>query len=437
MTNKKIYSLLLFCLFNAPLAAQDFSGEMMSIERLKEIVESNNRSVKISQLALSESTDQLSAARDVLLPDITVSLSGSYNGNGAVWDRDFSNYQKAPIPHWGNSFALQARQTVYSGGAMTAQIGMAETQRQMASVASERTRQQAQFVAIGMLLDICQRDNAIRVYERNIALTETLINNVKSKFSEGTALKNDITRQELLLENQRLALRQMHDARNIANSRLCAALCVPQHTIKPDSTISSMALGGKNLDSWMRLASVHSTSLQTDSLALIMAQHELKASRSRLLPKLSLVAEDNLVGPVTIDIPALNNNFNYWFVGIGVSYELSSLFKGKADVRKSKTAIVRAQTKWDDTRSNVSEDVGEAFTLYEQAKSVLKMREKSLQLSQENYNVIRNRYLSDLALTTNMTDAENLLLQSELDMENARIAMVYAYYKLKYITGNI
>lgn len=438
MVNKKITTLFFLSLCaNSALVAQNYEAQQMSVSRLMEIVESNSRTVKISRLKVDESREALSAARDALLPDITVSLSGSYNGNGAVWDRDFSNYHKAPIPHWGNSFALQARQTVYSGGAVTAQIGMAETQQKLASVDSERARQQASFVAIGMLLDIAQNDNAIRVYERNIALTEELINNVRSKYDHGTALKNDITRQELILENQRLALRQLRDAREIANSRLCAELCIDEQQVIPDTTIAQTALTDYSLEAWMREASVKSTRLQMDSLSLVMAQHQLKASRSRLLPKLSIVAEDNLVGPVTIEIPAMNNNFNYWFVGIGVSYELSSLFKGKADVRKSRTALRRAQTQWDETRSNVGEDVDEAFTLYEQSKSVLRMREKNLQLAEENYQVVSNRYLSDLALTTDMTDAENLLLQSELDMENARIAMVYAYYKLKYMAGKI
>jgi len=149
------------------------------------------------------------------------------------------------------------------------------------------------------------------------------------------------------------------------------------------------------------------------------------------------VAEDHLTGPVTIEIPALNNNFNYWFVGLGVSYELSSLFKGRADVRRSKAALRRHEVTLDDTRSLVREDVREAFTLFRQAEAELLVRKKSVEMAKENYQVVRSRYLSDLAIVTDMTDAENLLLQSELDLENARIAVVFAYYRLRYQTGTL
>ena len=47
------------------------------------------------------------------------------------------------------------------------------------------------------------------------------------------------------------------------------------------------------------------------------------------------------------------------------------------------------------------------------------------------------RYLSQLALVTDMVDASNLKLNAELSEVDARINIVYADYRMKYIAGEI
>jgi len=92
-----------------PAVGQQVSGRRIGIAELFDMVGTANKSVAASRVAVEESRESVDAAEAGRLPDIDVELSGSYNGNGAVWNRSFSDYHKAYIPHWGNSFALQAR----------------------------------------------------------------------------------------------------------------------------------------------------------------------------------------------------------------------------------------------------------------------------------------------------------------------------------------
>ena len=63
--------------------------------------------------------------------------------------------------------------------------------------------------------------------------------------------------------------------------------------------------------------------------------------------------------------------------------------------------------------------------------------EKSVQLANENYAVIANRYHNEVALVTEMIDASNQLLDAELQLVNARINVIFNYYKLKNTSGNL
>ncbi len=77
-----------------------------------------------------------------------------------------------------------------------------------------------------------------------------------------------------------------------------------------------------------------------------MSKQKVKLERSELLPKIALVAGEHLDGPITIEIPVLDNNFNYWYVGVGIKYNLSSLFKNNKKVRQAKLNMRKAQEEY-------------------------------------------------------------------------------------------
>lgn len=58
-----------------------------------------------------------------------------------------------------------------------------------------------------------------------------------------------------------------------------------------------------------------------------MAKQQEKLAKSELLPKVAVVAQNDLNGPITFELPPIDKNLNVWYVGIGVKYQLSSIFK--------------------------------------------------------------------------------------------------------------
>lgn len=64
-------------------------------------------------------------------------------------------------------------------------------------------------------------------------------------------------------------------------------------------------------------------------------------------------------------------------------------------------------------------------------------QEKQVELAKQNYSVVQNRYQNDLALLTDMVDASNMKLSAEMALVNARINMLYNFYRLKYVTNTL
>ena len=60
-----------------------------------------------------------------------------------------------------------------------------------------------------------------------------------------------------------------------------------------------------------------------------------------------------------------------------------------------------------------------------------------MELANQNYAVISNRYKNDMALITDMLDASNYRMAAVLQLLNAQINTGYNYCKLLYISGTL
>lgn len=410
----------------------------MSIDEMFRLADQNSTSIRSFETGKEVADAALAAAKAERLPDVSAQLSFSYLGNGHIWDRDFSNGMSVDMPHFGNNFVLKASQAVYTGGAITSGINLAKMGQKMAALSSAENRGNVRFMLVGYYLQIFQLKNQERVFTRNIALTEEVIKQMQARQDVGTVLRNDITRYELQLENLKLQRTRVCDSRRIINHQLITVIGLPASTvIEPDSAIIDSKTDILAESDWQHSASLQSTALQKASLGVEISREKEKLERSARLPKIAVIAEEHLDGPITIEVPALNNNFNYWFVGIGVNYNFSSLFKNNKKIKQAEIATRQAQEQHALAKEGIENGVQAAYTNYLTSFTDLETQRKSVELARQNYDVVNNRYNNELALVTDMIDASNTKLSAELALENSRINVIYNYYNMLYLSGEL
>lgn len=435
---KFIYAVLSCALFFMSTDALSQTRRTMTLGELFSLVETGSRSLRASKAEVDVAHQAIAEAKSQRLPDISASLSVSYNGNVLMTDRDFTNARGITQPHFGNSFALEAQQVVYAGGAVNTGIRLAELQKEQAETGVALSRSRQRFMALGQYLDLVKLSNGMKVYGSNIALTEKLIADIKAKHEEGLALRNDVTRYELQMETLKLGLRKLQDQLSVLNHQLCNTLGLPSDVvIIPDTTELKAYADNTNEADWQNRAAVSSPLLRQSGLGVEMARQQLRMAKSELMPKVAVFATDNFSGPFTYDLPPIDNNFNIWYVGIGIKYSLSSLFKSNKTVRKAKAQIVQCNESHAVTAETVDNQMQQAYTLYRQSFVELRTQQKSVELATQNYQVVSDRYMSQMALITDMVDASNIKLNAELQEVDARIGTIYAFYKMKYIAGEI
>lgn len=442
-----------------PICAQENTVQTMTLTALYDIADRQSRKVRVSEVALQAAEEGVAAAKSALLPSVDLSLQGSYTGNAFMLSRGFSGNGttdyivpgvgvfpvangKQDTPHWGNSFTAQVSQVVYAGGAIRSGIRMAELGKEMAELDVEKNRQEIRFLLTGYYLDLCKLDNQIEVVRSNIALTQKEIEQMKARREQGTVLQNDITRYELQLQSLELTLTKLTDAFSIINHQLVTTLHLPEQTViapdksQLDSEIDALAAITAQ-ETWQKTAADNNLGIRQATVASNLAEQKVKQARAQSLPSVAVVAENRLFGPYTQDLIPKDCNVNVWFVGIGIKYSLGSLWKNQHNIRKARIEHLQSQEALSLAHEEVKKGVQASYTNLSTSYTEVKTQQKQVELANQNYSVVQNRYQNDLALLTDMVDAANMKLSAEMALVNARIGMLYNFYQLKYITNTL
>lgn len=409
----------------------------LDIQGLFTLIDTNNSSVRVSKTSIEAARHDVEAAKSQRLPDINAQLSASFIGNALLTDRNFSEVHGLHSPHFGNQFIVDASQTIYSGGALTAGIKMSELGLEKTGIASELTIQQQRFLALSQYLDLEKIANREQVVKSNIELTKKIISDIEARHRQGVALKNDITRYELQMQTLQLELTKLRNQRAIVNHQLCVSLGIAtSDSIVPTEHVADKTFARDAQAQWQS-AAMSSPTLRMALVDEQMAGQKEKLAKSELLPKVAVVAQNNFNGPITFELPPVNKNLNIWYVGVGVSYPVSSLFKSNKKLRAAKVAVRKAQERKTVAQELVGNQMQAAWTNYQQSYVELQTQQKSVELARQNFEVVNDRYINQLALVTDMIDASNMRLDAELAEVDARINIAYAYYKMKYIAGEL
>ncbi len=412
--------------------------QTLSIDELFSLAEQHSKSLKPLVIGISEAREGVRVAQSARLPEVNASLTFNYLGDAYLTDRDFGNGMNAPMPHFGNNFFVEASQVVYAGGAISNAIAIARLQQENAELIAAVKRNDIRFLLLGYYLEMFKLRNMMQVYAKNIEQTEQVLKDIQAKSAEGIMLKNDITRYDLLLANLELAQTQTRNSLSILNNYLVVELGLPGNIrIEPDSSLLSDLLPIDSETHWINQAYAHSPLLKQSTVAVQIAERQGKIIRSERLPSVALVAGNHLDGPITIEVPPINKNLNYWYAGVNISYKLSALYQTRHSVNRQKFALQQTTARHDEAREHTELAINADYIRYLEAYELLKTQQKSVELANQNYAIISNRYKNEMALITDMLDASNAQLNAELQLANAHIHIIFNYYKLKHTCGDL
>ena len=86
-------------------------------------------------------------------------------------------------------------------------------------------------------------------------------------------------------------------------------------------------------------------------------------------------------------------------------------------------------------RDNVKQEANGLLIKYQEALNRIKVTEKSIEQASVNYKIVSAKYFNQLALLTDLLDADNLYQESRFNLVQAQTTAQFIYYQLLFTSG--
>lgn len=423
---------------NVKAQEADTVYKVFSVENIFDLAIKNSQQLKVSRSAVEISEQRAAVAKLQRLPTASAAVTAGYLGDILLIDKDFSNTTNVAMPHFANTFGVQASQLIFKGNAVNNSIDAATLQEQVAMLGFEKNRQNTKLLVAGHYFDLygfyLQRD----VYNQNIKLAELRLKNINANYHQGMVTRNDVIRTELQIANLKLAVVVINNNIAIVNKQLTIITGLPELTyIMPDTTLLDQIpkTAGENLNYYNEQGLLNVPDIKAAETASKIGEKNLAITKADRLPVLSAYAQNNVQRPVTSRSPALDMYSNGWQAGLSLSYNIASLYTAPKQIKLARLQVAQLKQAEVVERQTANVAINAAFIKNKQAYVQWQTQQTNISLATENYRIIEKKYLNQLALIIDMLDATNAKLDAELQYSNAKINILYTKYQLYQAAG--
>ena len=428
-------AVIALCSATLHVAAQSDSLSL-SVEQLFE--QGIAQSLRIGADQLKEDMAGLRArtARTLRLPDIEVGLKGGYVGQPVVFEHGLSGPTRPDAPDWSQNYAIDFTQPLYRGGKIKYAIRQADLQRNIAALQTATDQADLKLELLRQYLDLFSLYKQHQVLARNIAESERRLKDIRQMKREGLITNNDVLRSEMQLTDNNLSLLQTENNIRLVSQQLDILLGLDEGLLlRPDTTLLDKVFVLESYDDYVLQAYEADPAMRLLQQQTELARNNIRLTRADNLPNLSLYASNTLARPVSRTLADMYNN--NWNVGLSLSYSLSSLYQNRHKLREARRNVALQRNAEEQQKQDLRIGIRTAYLKHNEALQRVEALKLSVRQAEENYRIMRNRYLSQLAILTDLLDADNLRLNAELQLTTARTQVIYTYYQLQRASGKL
>jgi outer membrane protein TolC len=223
----------------------------------------------------------------------------------------------------------------------------------------------------------------------------------------------------------------------LANQKLAIMIGEPEDiNIIPEPGIL-LDTNSKNYDQYLAEAFEHSYGIKISEKQTELSKLQLKEVKSNALPRIGLFAEYSYTYPQILFYPYANALYGLGQAGIKIFFPISSLYHNRHKENVAAIEIKKQELAHEDEKDVLRQQVKEAYVRYKESLTRIAVSEANIKQATENYRIVKNTYFNQLALLTDLMDADTQLLQSRFGFVSAQISAQLHYYQLQKTIGTL
>lgn len=432
---RSLWILLILFTFNS-LQAQEV--HTVSLQEAMKLAKENNKKVLKSQLDITLSEQNIKERKELRLPD--VQLNGMYSritnitefkGDGFLNGKEVT--KAIPEIYEVNS---TFKMPIYVGNKINNAIKIANDESEIAKIKSEKTENDIELQVVANYLAIYKMMELQKIFEENIKEEKSRLKEVQSMQKHGTVTKNEVIRAELQLSDRELNALTNSKNIKIALHDLKTLVQIPENEeIAIDTTSNLDEMNGLDPYDFYLNKAMQNEEMRIASQELKISKTELQLVKGNYLPSVNFFGNYGFYYPNYKFFPPNPYLYTLGQVGIEARFDLSALYKNKTKVAKANTRIDMQKMQTEIVKDEIQDQLFKEHTQYQEILEKFVVVDKALDLAEENYRIVKLKYLNQLVLITEMVDADNALLQAKYNKISTRLDAVLKHYELMHTAG--
>ena len=408
--------LALFCVFVVSAAAET---RTMTLKQALDRALEQNPDVLLARLDQQKARDQILIAKDPFYPKV-------YGGGGYAWTNGY------PVSIDGNPPSIFQARTDMALFDRSQSYKVAEAKEGLRGSAIDVTKQQeeAAYRVALLFLDAEQAAHSFDAAQQQIENFTKVKGLMDARVAEGRELAIESKKANLNVARAKHTADVLHENLIIAETGLAQVLgLAPDDRVRAAEEERAAIALPVSEDASIEEALEHSLELRRLESNMQMKTLEIKGYHAARLPKVNLVAQDNVFAKYNYTAQ-LNYTFRYNNPELGASVTIPLLIgrtarayslQAEADVAKLRIEVAR-------TRSRITADLRRAYQEVKSAESSRELARDDLELTRDELSVDLAQYAEGrlpLATIETMRALENekflAYYQSRQTAERARI----------------
>ena len=394
----------------------------------------NSKQLKINQAKIEEASAASKEALEKKLPDAKV--SGSYlrlnSANVDIKSKNNNNGSgNSPKVSQALYGTLNISLPIYNGGRIRYGIESSKFLEKAAMLDAENDKDEVIQNTIEAFANLFKAKTAVRLVKENLTEAQQRTKDLSGMEKNGLLARNDLLKAELQESNTELSLFDAENNSQLANINMNLLLGLPTATeLILDTTSIERKEDSRVLDDYISSALSNRKDMAALDLRKKASESGVKSVKSELYPGLALTG-----GYIAADIPNVLSVTNAMDIGLGVSYNIGSLWKNKSKVQQAQARVkqfILTESLMDD---NIRLQVNKSYLGLLSYRKKIEVYAKAMEQAQENYRIVKNKFDNNLATTTDLLDADIAQLQAKLSFTLARADAFVAYHKLLQTAG--
>ena len=397
----------------------------------------NSKNLKIKTAQIKSSTAAVTEAKQKRLPNTSVSGSYLRLSNANIDLKTKSNNsnpgQQSEMPKVSQAMygTLNISLPIYTGGKINFGIISSQLLEKAARLDLENEKEEIISTTIEAYANLFKASRAVEIVNENLLQSKQREKEFADLEKNGLLARNDLLKAKLQTSTIELSLLDAENNLQLANLNMNLLLGLPnENKIILDSISLSKTFNLLTEQEYVVQAINSRNDIKANNLRKNAADVNVKSIKAEMLPNLSLTG-----GYIAAYVPKVLTVTNAVNIGLGVSYNFSSLWKTKAKVEQAESQSKQLSLTNSILQDQITLEVSKNYFDFISAEKKTDVLQDAIEQSTENYRIVKNKYDNSLSTLSDLLEADVTNLQTKLNYVFAQVDAFVAYNRLLQSSG--